>query len=74
MITIAGAGVAGLACTWGLSRRGVSVTIFEATAAPCDNPCSWLAGGMLAPGCEGETADAEIVRMYLHQKLHPQVW
>ncbi len=63
MITIAGAGVAGLACAWELSKRGASVTIFEATAAPSNNPCSWFAGGMLAPGCEGETADAEVVRL-----------
>ena len=61
MITIAGAGVAGLACAWELARRGTPVTVFEATAAPSDNPCSWFAGGMLAPWCEGETADAEVV-------------
>ena len=63
MITIAGAGVAGLACAWELARRGAPVTVFEAMAAPSDNPCSWFAGGMLAPWCEGETADAEVVRL-----------
>ncbi len=63
MITIAGAGVAGLACAWELARRRQPVTVFEATAAPSDNPCSWFAGGMLAPWCEGETADAEVVRL-----------
>ena len=63
MITIAGAGVAGLACALELARHGLPVTIYEVTAAPSDNACSWFAGGMLAPGCEGETADPEVVRL-----------
>lgn len=63
MITIAGAGVAGLACALELARRGAPVTVFERTAAPSDNPCSWFAGGMLAPWCEGETADARVVSL-----------
>lgn len=62
MITIAGAGVTGLACALELARRGASVTVFEVGAAPSDNPCSWFAGGMLAPWCEGETADPEVVQ------------
>ena len=63
MITIAGAGVAGLACAWELARQGANVTVFEAGAAPSDNPCSWFAGGMLAPWCEGEIAEAEVVQL-----------
>lgn len=63
MITLAGAGVVGLACAWELAKGGQPVTVFEATAAPSANPCSWFAGGMLAPWCEGETADAEVVRL-----------
>ncbi|UWQ92449.1 FAD-dependent oxidoreductase [Rhodobacteraceae bacterium M382] len=63
MITIAGAGVAGLASAWELARRGAQVTVFETGTAPADNPCSWFAGGMLAPWCEGETADAQVVRL-----------
>jgi len=63
MITIAGAGVAGLACAYELSRRGASVTVYETGASPADNPCSWFAGGMLAPWCEGETAAPEVVRL-----------
>ncbi|MEP2530747.1 FAD-dependent oxidoreductase [Shimia sp.] len=63
MITIAGAGVAGLACAWELASRGAQVTVFEAMESPTENPCSWFAGGMLAPWCEGETADAEVVRL-----------
>ena len=63
MITIAGAGVAGLACAFELSRRGASVTVYEIGASAADNPCSWFAGGMLAPWCEGETAEPEVVRL-----------
>ncbi|WP_424944844.1 FAD-dependent oxidoreductase [Aliiroseovarius crassostreae] len=63
MITIAGAGVAGLASAYELAKRGAEVRIYEATSAPERNPCSWFAGGMLAPWCEGETADPEVVRL-----------
>ena len=63
MITIAGAGVAGLASAWELARRGAEVTVYETGAAPADNPCSWFAGGMLAPWCEGETAEPDVVRL-----------
>lgn len=63
MITIAGAGVAGLASACELARRGLAVTVYEAGAIPGDNPCSWLAGGMLAPWCEGESADPQVIRL-----------
>ena len=63
MITIAGAGVAGLASAYELARRGAAVTIYESGNAPSDNPSSWFAGGMLAPWCEGETAEPEVVRL-----------
>ncbi len=63
MITIAGAGVSGLACAYELAKRGADVTVFESGAAPADNACSWFAGGMLAPWCEGESAEDEVVRL-----------
>ncbi|WP_095590640.1 FAD-dependent oxidoreductase [Actibacterium ureilyticum] len=63
MITVAGAGVAGLACAYELARAGAQVTVFEASAATGDAAASWWAGGMLAPWCEGETADPEVVRL-----------
>ena len=63
MITIAGAGVAGLACAYELSKRGLPVTVYELGSSPADNPCSWFAGGLLAPWCEGETAEPEVVRL-----------
>ena len=63
MITIAGAGVAGLASASELARRGADVTIYESGSAPSDNPSSWFAGGMLAPWCESEAADPEVLRL-----------
>ncbi len=63
MITIAGAGLAGLACAWELARRGAEVTIYELATAPGANSVSRFAGGMLAPGCESETAEAEVIRL-----------
>ncbi|UWQ04946.1 FAD-dependent oxidoreductase [Aliiroseovarius crassostreae] len=67
MITIAGAGVAGLASAYELAKRGADVILFEAGSSPADRsdswPSSWFAGGMLAPWCEGETADPEVVRL-----------
>ncbi len=63
MITIAGAGVAGLACALELAKRGRSVTIYETGNGPSDNKCSWFAGGMLAPYCEGESAEDVVVQL-----------
>ncbi len=63
MITISGAGVAGLVSAWELSSRGHSVTVYERAASLSHNQCSWFAGGMLAPWCEGETAPLEVERL-----------
>lgn len=63
MITIAGAGVAGLACGYELAKRGERVRIYDRAPDLAGNACSWFAGGMLAPWCEGETAEPEVVRL-----------
>ena len=63
MITIAGAGVAGLASAYELASRGARVILYEQGEDPSANSCSWLAGGMLAPWCEAETAEPEVVRL-----------
>lgn len=60
--TILGGGVCGLAMAAELSLRGAQVTIFDPKGAPGDHACSWWAGGMLAPDCEGVSAEQEIVR------------
>jgi len=61
--TILGAGVAGLCVATELSARGASVRVVDPGGAPGKHGCSWWAGGMLAPFCEGETAEAEVVRL-----------
>ena len=57
---VVGAGVFGLAVATELVERGVSVTLHERNAGLGGN-ASWLAGGMLAPYCEGESAPASVV-------------
>lgn len=63
MITIAGAGLAGLACALELARGGADVTIYELGEGPGENSVARFAGGMLAPWCERETAEEAVVRL-----------
>ncbi|MBO0903866.1 FAD-dependent oxidoreductase [Jiella sonneratiae] len=60
-ITVIGAGVAGLATAVTLAERGAAVTLHERSQTLGENAASWLAGGMLAPYCEAESADPSIV-------------
>ncbi|KXF78777.1 thiamine biosynthesis protein thio [Paramesorhizobium deserti] len=62
-ITIIGAGVAGLTCATEFSERGFDVTVVARSERIGDNSCSWYAGGMLAPWCEGESAEEPVVRL-----------
>ncbi|MFC2968616.1 FAD-dependent oxidoreductase [Acidimangrovimonas pyrenivorans] len=57
--SVLGAGVAGLCCATALAERGARVEVIAPTGAPA--PASRLAGGMLAPFCEGESAPREVV-------------
>jgi len=59
---VIGAGVAGLATAAALAERGAKVTLIERAPALGGN-ASWLAGGMLAPFCEGESAPASVVEL-----------
>jgi glycine oxidase len=59
-ILVKGAGVAGLTVAHELIRRGAEVTVVD----PDWNfgrAASWLAGGMLAPWCERESADETVL-------------
>ncbi|MCR8826588.1 FAD-dependent oxidoreductase [Pseudosulfitobacter koreensis] len=60
---VLGAGVAGLCVAAELAGRGCDVTVFDPSPRPGPHGCSWWAGGMLAPFCEGETADEPVVRL-----------
>ncbi|MEP3918847.1 FAD-dependent oxidoreductase [Ascidiaceihabitans sp.] len=60
--TIIGGGVCGLAMAAELSSRGATVAVLDPKGTPGDHACSWWAGGMLAPDCEGVSAEPEIVR------------
>ncbi|MFY0692702.1 MAG: FAD-dependent oxidoreductase [Paracoccaceae bacterium] len=62
-VTILGGGVAGLCVAAELSSRNVPVTICDPEPGPGPHACSWWAGGMLAPFCEGETAEEPVVRL-----------
>ena len=61
-VTILGAGVAGLWGAWALTGAGLSVRLIDRTGAPGPHGCSWWAGGMLAPFCEGAVAEPAVVR------------
>ncbi|MFS4582584.1 FAD-dependent oxidoreductase [Phaeobacter sp. C3_T13_0] len=63
MITIAGAGLAGLACAYELAQRGAEVTVYEQSAAIGVTSASRYAGGMLAPWCERESAEEDVITL-----------
>ncbi|WP_417248169.1 FAD-dependent oxidoreductase [Celeribacter sp.] len=60
---VIGSGVAGLCVATELVARGVEVTVFDHANGPGPQGCSWWAGGMLAPFCEGESAEESVVRL-----------
>ncbi|ATB36827.1 thiamine biosynthesis protein ThiO [Cystobacter fuscus] len=61
--TILGAGVMGLCTAVELASRGGRVTLVDPQPEPGPHACSWWAGGMLAPFCEGETAEEPVIRL-----------
>ena len=63
MIRVIGGGVMGLAVAAELSGRGRAVTVIDRAGQAGPHHCSWWAGGMLAPDCEGETAEEPVVRL-----------
>lgn len=63
IVTILGSGVVGLTVAAELHKRGCEITVVDPNGAPGPHGCSWWAGGMLAPDCEGEVAEEMIVRL-----------
>ncbi|MDK4712629.1 glycine oxidase ThiO [Rhizobium sp. CNPSo 4039] len=61
-ILVKGAGVAGLTVAHELIRRGAEVTISD-PSRDFQRAASWLAGGMLAPWCERESADEAVLTL-----------
>ncbi|CAM5773875.1 glycine oxidase ThiO [Labrys miyagiensis] len=59
-ITVVGAGVAGLVAAIECAERGAEVEILERAPVLGARACSWLAGGMLAPWCERESAEPAV--------------
>jgi glycine oxidase len=62
-VTVVGAGAAG---TWHallFAKAGYEVTVFEAGDASLTRAAAFWAGGMLAPDCEGETAEPVVTRL-----------
>ncbi|WP_274426819.1 glycine oxidase ThiO [Chelativorans sp. YIM 93263] len=61
-VLIRGAGVAGLAVAYELVQRGAAVTVAD-TASSLGAGASWCAGGMLAPYCERESAEEDVITL-----------
>lgn len=60
IVTVIGGGVMGLCIATELNGRGIAAGILDGPPGP--NACSWWAGGMLAPHCEGESAQDAVTR------------
>ncbi|MEM7470517.1 MAG: glycine oxidase ThiO [Pseudomonadota bacterium] len=62
-ITVIGSGVAGLCVARALRDRGAELRVIDRQDGIGPHQCSWWAGGMLAPFCEGESAEEPVIRL-----------
>ncbi|MEO0618120.1 MAG: FAD-dependent oxidoreductase [Pseudomonadota bacterium] len=75
-ILVIGRGIVGLWQALTCARRGHDVVL--ASDADAKRAASWYAGGMLAPGCEGETAEPIVAQLGVRsiaawKEIYPQV-
>jgi glycine oxidase len=70
-VTIIGAGVAGLWAARSCMMRGMHPRLIDRAGSPGPHGCSWWAGGMLAPECEGAVAEPQIVA---HGRKAAKLW
>jgi glycine oxidase len=61
-VRVIGAGIAGLTAAYELACRGAELELIERREAP-GRGCSFYAGGMLAPWCEGESAEPLVISL-----------
>jgi glycine oxidase len=64
-ITVRGTGIVGVWQAFVLASKGHKVTLVAKTAQPFAEASSWIAGAMLAPFCETESAEPIIRRLGL---------
>jgi glycine oxidase len=64
-ITVRGTGIVGVWQAFVLASRGHKVTLVSKTLEPFKEASSWIAGAMLAPYCETESAEPVIRRLGL---------
>ncbi len=69
--TIIGAGVAGLWAARALLAHGIRPRLVDRVGTPGAHGCSWWAGGMLAPNCEGALAEEPVIR---HGQEAAEAW
>jgi glycine oxidase len=62
-LVVVGAGIAGLACAWRASQRGLSVLVLERDREGAG--ASGVAAGMLAPVTEAEFGEEQLLRLNL---------
>lgn len=70
-ITIVGAGVAGLWAAWEARKAGLTPRLIDRHGLPGPHGCSWWAGGMLAPYCEGALSEPPVIA---HGKAAASAW
>lgn len=70
-VTIIGAGVAGLWAAHAALQRGITPRLIDRNGPPGPHGCSWWAGGMLAPFCEGAVSEPPVVA---HGKAAAKAW